>query len=114
MIRGDDSMTYSPASDKSLRLLGLACRARKALCGFEGVSQAIRQKKAKLLWLAQDSGKDSSEKLCRLACRHNVPVLVAHEKESLGHWTGKNEIAAVAILDDSMARAIQESVAAAK
>ena len=80
---------------KVLGLIGLATRAGKVITGIELCEKAVRQKKAKLIVLTNETS-DSTIKIFE---KFPVPKVFVESKELLGKYTGK-EVRSVAVITD--------------
>lgn len=97
--------------ENSLRLLGLARKARLLEIGEEPVSIACRASRARLLMLA----KDSAEHTVRRAgsfCRSGKPLMLMlpFTKDELGSALGCNACAMCAFTDAAFAKSFVESL----
>lgn len=89
-------------------LIGLAKRAGKIVDGQERVLQAITARKAKLLVLTEDAGENGRKKLLDKAKSYQVPCVTFAGKNALGWAIGRDQTAAVAVLDDGFAGKLLE------
>lgn len=90
-----------------LNIVGLAYRARKCVTGEETVVQHIRDKKVKLLLIANDISEQTKKKLTDKCNTFQVPYIEVDDRETLGKAIGKKERVAVAILDEGFAKKLQ-------
>jgi ribosomal protein L7Ae-like RNA K-turn-binding protein len=86
------------------RLLGMATRAGRAVSGSEAVDNALRKQQACLIMVAADSSSNTQSKYIPPGRPPAVPVLIYGSKEKMGHWTGHEERAVTAILDQGFAK----------
>lgn len=92
--------------NKVLSLLGLSARAGKIASGEFMTETAVKSRKAKLVIVAGDAS-DNTGKLFHDKCSfYKVPVYDYGTKETLGHAIGKEQRAAVAVLDTGLAQTI--------
>ncbi len=104
-ITGDDRLK----NDKILSMLGLAVRSGNLVGGEFSVDKAIKEKKARLVIVACDAS-DNTKKGMSDACRfYKIPYMEYGDKESLGHFTGKDIRASVAVTDEGFAKALLRS-----
>lgn len=68
-------------------LLGLACRARKTVCGDFAAENYLKKHAVPLLFVASDGG-ENAEKYRRIAARRNIVVVDIYTKEELGRTVG--------------------------
>ena len=97
-------------SDKVLNLLGLACRAGKAVCGDGAAQKTLKRRRVPLLFLASDGGSDNVEKYRRLAERKGITVVDTYTKDELGSAVAKPRPSSSSI-DDKLRRGHRESEA---
>ena len=97
-------------NNKVLGLLGIAARARKVATG-DSVMAAIRQNKAKLVLLCTDCGSNAQKKIQDKCTYYNVPYIVVEgTAEELSAALGQPRRIACAVLDEGLARSIQDAV----
>lgn len=96
---------------KVLSLIGLAMKAGKVASGEFSTEKAVKTGKGYLVIVAE-SASDNTRKKFRNMCEfYHVPIFYLGEKEELGKAIGKEYRAALAILDDNFAKAIQKHLA---
>lgn len=95
---------------KISQLLGLAQRAGKIVSGEEMIEKAFKQNKIKLLVLASDASEATKKNYQHLASKYNTPCYMVMEKQVLGQAIGKNERAAIALLDVGFAKALEQKI----
>ena len=103
-----ESVRFS-VNNKVLGLLGIACRARKVVTG-DSVVAAVRQNKAKLVLLCSDCGSNAQKKIQDKCRFYGVEWIVEGTAEELSAALGQPRRIAAAILDEGLARAIQDAV----
>lgn len=89
-----------------LNMLGLAFRARKCSLGEETIIKDIQQRKAKLVLLASDTGKQTMKKITDKCSYYQIPFKIADDRETLSNAIGKSGRVAIAILDEGFAKKI--------
>ena len=94
-------------SDKFLNMVGLATRAGKVVAGSDGVQQAIRSGKAKLVILADDAARATVKRLTDKCTSYGVLHIVLADKQSLGKMTGGGQAAAIAVTDSNFANELR-------
>ncbi|MBC5647224.1 L7Ae/L30e/S12e/Gadd45 family ribosomal protein [Christensenella tenuis] len=71
-------------NEKFLRFLGLAARAGKIICGAQGVDQAVKKRKAKLV-VADGGASENTKKQIKDACAYyHVKCIILDECGVLG------------------------------
>lgn len=92
--------------EKLSSLLGLAQKAGKLASGELSVEKAVRSGKAKLLIVACDASDGTKKKYRDTANYYRVPLFEQLTKERLGLSIGKNERAALAVIDQNFGNAL--------
>ena len=96
-------------NSKITGLLGIAVRSRKLVCG-DSVIPAIRSNKAKLVLLATDCGSNSAKKILDKCRFYGIPCIVQWTAAELSIAVGQPRRVAAAIVDEGLARAVQDAV----
>lgn len=96
-------------NNKVSGLLGIASRARKVATG-DSVMAAIRQNKAKLVLLCTDCGSNAQKKIQDKCRFYGVDWIVEGTAEELSAALGQPRRIACAVLDEGLARSIQDAV----
>jgi len=92
---------------QSLRsLLGLCQRAGQAASGETAVEDALRRRKATLLFLADDASDNTRDRFTGLAARSGVRCYRVGTRDELGSALGKEHRATVAILSSDFAKGL--------
>lgn len=86
-----------------LKSLGLAFAAGKLVSGTDFVVDAIRQNKAKLVFLANDASDNTKKKVRDKASFYGVMIIEEFDTYSLSKEVGKKNIKAIAITDQGFA-----------
>ncbi len=92
------------------RLLGLATRARLAVAGTEATEQAVHRQKARLVIIAEDAADNTRQQFLRQCQLADVPYRQFGSKAELGHWTGHEARAVVAIIDQGFASRLMQLI----
>ena len=92
-------------SSKKLRMLGLATKAGKVITGIDMCEKAVKQRKAKLVVLAEDAAESTKKQFSDCG----LPMVTVENKEILGKFTGKEYRSVCVVCDAGFAKAIQES-----
>ena len=96
------------ATRRVLRLVGLGVRSRGAVVGVERVREAARRGKLVLAVVAHDASQHSVAKVVPLLEARHVRILRAPSAIDLGHAVGREQTAAVGIVDRQLAKGIRE------
>lgn len=85
-------------NDKILSLLSLATKAGKTVGGEVAVESAVKDGKASMVFIATDASDNTKKKFSNMCKFYDVPIYFYGSKENLGHFTGKEFRASVALL----------------
>ncbi len=85
----------------------MAYRAGKCSLGEETIVKDIRQKRAKLVLLANDIGPQTRKKMTDKCKTNDIPFIIADDRETLSNAVGKSHRVAIAILDAGFAAKIK-------
>lgn len=91
---------------KLLALLGLAQKAGKIVSGEFAVEQAVRNKKACLVLVAEDASENSKKSYRDLTGYYGIPCYEVFSKEEIGESIGKAHRAALAVTDQGFSLAL--------
>ena len=94
--------------DKVLSMVGLAKKAGKVACGSFLAEKAVRDGWAELLIVAEDAAQNIKKKFNNSSAYYEIDYMEYGTKESLGHFTGYENIAVVAVTDAGFAKAIED------
>ena len=93
-----------------LGLVGLGIRSRNAVVGAEQVRAAAKKGTLVLALVACDASENSLAKLLPLLRARRVPVVETLTTAQLGVVAGRNQTAAIGIIDRSLASGILGAV----
>jgi len=102
-VAGDDAVTQ-----RVLRMIGLGVRSRGAVVGVEQVREAAKKGKLALAVIATDASQHSVSKVVPLLVARHVRVVHTPSAVDLGHAAGREQTAAVGIVDRQLAQGIRE------
>ncbi len=94
--------------DKVLSMVGLAKKAGKLAAGSFLAEKSVRDGGAMLLIVAQDAAQNIKKKFLNSSAYYEIDYMEYGTKETLGHYTGYENIAVVAITDAGLAKAIED------
>ena len=97
-------------SDRVLRLVGLGARSRGIVIGVEQVRDAARRDKVAYVLMASDAARNSVDKLVPLLQARGIKFVEGPLAAELGAAVGKQQTAAVGIVDRQLARGIRALV----
>lgn len=89
----------------------MACRAGRIAAGSDALEQGIRSGKVVLAIISTDAGPNTKDKIGRLSSHYSIPLIEAGDRETLGHWTGKDERVAIGVTDHGFAKRLTELAA---
>jgi ribosomal protein L7Ae-like RNA K-turn-binding protein len=95
------------ATERVLRLVGLGVRSRGAVVGVEQVRDAARRGKLKVAVVAMDASKHSVAKVVPLLEAKRIRIVEVASAVALGRAVGKEQTAAVGIVDGQLAKGIR-------
>ena len=93
-----------------LGLVGLGVRARTVVVGVEQVRVAVRRGRVVLALVAPDASRHSRDKVLPLLAARRVRVIEGPSAASLGSAVGRDTVAAVGIIDPSLAAGVRRLV----
>jgi ribosomal protein L7Ae-like RNA K-turn-binding protein len=96
------------AADRILRLIGLGVRSRNVVVGIEQVRQAARKGKLAFAIVAPDASVNSRDKIVPLLRARGIKFVEGPTAAELGAAVGREQTAAVGVLDAQLARGIGE------
>lgn len=88
--------------------LGLAMAAGKIKAGTDFTVEAIRQKQAKLVFLASDASANTKKRVLDKAAFYEVPVLELFDTQTLSKAVGRLNIKALAVVDQGFANMFKQ------
>jgi ribosomal protein L7Ae-like RNA K-turn-binding protein len=95
-------------TQRVLRMVGLGVRSRGAVVGVERVREAAQKGKLALAVVASDASHHSLSKIVPLLVARRVRVVHAPSAADLGRAVGREQTAAVGIVDRQLAQGIRE------
>jgi len=93
-----------------LRLIGLGVRARNVVVGVEQVRTAVKKGNLELAVVAPDASANSREKIVPLLQARRVKFVEGPTAAELGAAVGRDQTAAVGVIDAQLARGIRALV----
>lgn len=96
------------ALQRLYRLIGLGVRSRGATVGVDQVRDAAKRNKLALAVVASDASPNSLKKVVPLLNARRVRFVEVPSAVDLGVAVGRDQTAAVGILDSQLARGIRE------
>ena len=96
--------------ERVLRLVGLGARSRGIVIGVEQVREAAKKDKVVYVLVAPDAARNSVDKLVPLLSARGIKFVEGPSAAELGAAVGKEQTAAVGIVDRPLARGIRALV----
>lgn len=96
--------------DRVLTLLGLARRARRIESGEFAVERAIQNKKAYIVFVAEDASENTKKLFFNKCNYYKIPCITFGTKESLGKAIGSEARASVAVTDPGLSDALRRAI----
>lgn len=101
----EEALKKITAEKKVYSMLGLAAKGGRVASGEFMTERAVKEGKAFLCIVAGDAS-DNTKKMFQNMCEfYHVPFCCFSDKNTLGHWIGKEFRASLAVLDAGMAKA---------
>lgn len=95
-------------NNKILGLLGLAARARNICFGADSVEEELKNKKVKLVVIAEDSSDRTKKKFVSLCEKEKIPICIYENIENISRAIGKSNKAIIGIKDLNIAKEISK------
>ncbi len=95
-------------TQRLLRLVGLGVRSRNAVVGVEQVREAVKKGHLALAIVAANASKNSLDKVVPLLEARRVRIIEVASATELGQSAGRQQTAAIGIIDRQLARGIRE------
>lgn len=90
--------------------MGFASRSGKLVAGAAACISKMEKNQAKLLLIAENTAKNTLEKLRYTAESRNIPVRIYGDADTLSRMAGKPGRTAFAITDEHFAKMITEQI----
>jgi ribosomal protein L7Ae-like RNA K-turn-binding protein len=96
--------------DKVLSMLGIAAKAGGVASGEFSTEKAVKDGSAYLVIVAGDASENTQKMFRNMTDFYEVPMYVYADKETLGHFIGKEFRASLAITNEGLAHSIEEKL----
>lgn len=96
--------------DKLLNTLGLVKRANKLVTGEEFVLQKIKSQRARIVFLANDAGKNTTKRITDKCKFYNVKLITLYNTDELNKAIGLENRKVIAINDANFAKMINKKL----
>lgn len=97
-------------TDRILSLIGLAQKAGKVTSGEFSTEKSVKSGKAFLVIVADDSSENTKKMFSNMCEYYEVPIYFLSDKETLGHYIGKEFRASLSVNDEGFAKSIRKQI----
>lgn len=97
-------------NNKALSLIGLATKAGKTVSGEFSTEKSVKTGKGYLAIVAGDSSENTKKKFRNMCTYYEVPYFEFGSKEELGHATGREMRASLAVQDAGFSEAMKKQL----
>lgn len=96
--------------DRILSLLGIAAKSGSVLSGEFSTEKAVKEGRAYLVIVASDASENTKKLFRNMTDFYEVPMYLYADKETLGHFIGKEFRASLAVTNEGLAHSIEEKI----
>lgn len=96
--------------DKVLSMLGIAAKAGGVVSGEFSTEKAVKDGRAYLVIVAADASENTRKSFRNMTDFYEVPMYLYGDKESLGHFIGKEFRASLAVTNEGLAHSIEDKL----
>lgn len=96
--------------DKVLAMLSIAAKSGSVLSGEFSTEKAVKEGKAYLVIVAGDASDNTKKMFENMTEFYEIPMYVYSDKVTLGHYIGKEFRASLAIVNEGLARSIEDKL----
>lgn len=97
-------------SNKIFSLLGLATRSGNLVSGEFMTEKAVKEQRAYVVIVSREASDNTKKMFTNMCSFYRVPLYFFGTKEELGHYTGKEFRASVAVTEEGFAKSIIEKL----
>ncbi|MGN0335476.1 MAG: L7Ae/L30e/S12e/Gadd45 family ribosomal protein [Lachnospiraceae bacterium] len=91
-------------------MIGLATKAGKTVSGEFMTEKMVKSGKAFLVIVSEEASENTKKMFRNMCTYYKVPFYTYGSKENLGHCTGKEFRASLAITDEGFAKSIEKKM----
>ncbi|MBD5556698.1 MAG: 50S ribosomal protein L7ae [Roseburia sp.] len=91
-------------------MLGIAAKSGSVVSGEFATEKAVKDGKAYLVIVASDASDNTKKLFDNATAFYQVPMYLYADKESLGHFIGKEFRASLAITNEGLARSLEDKL----
>lgn len=96
--------------DKVLSMLGIAAKAGGIASGEFSTEKAVKEGKAFLVIVAADASENTKKSFRNMTDFYEVPMYLYGDKDTLGHFIGKEFRASLAVTNEGLAHSIEDKL----
>lgn len=96
--------------DKVLSMLGIAAKSGSVVSGEFSTEKAVKDGRAYLVIVAADASENTQKMFRNMTDFYEVPMYLYGEKETLGHFIGKEFRASLALINEGLAHSIEDKL----
>ncbi len=96
--------------DKVLSMLGIAAKSGSIASGEFSTEKAVKDGKAYLVIVARDASENTQKMFRNMTDFYEVPMYLYGDKETLGHFIGKEFRASLAVTNEGLAHSIEDKL----
>lgn len=96
--------------DKVLSMLGIAAKSHSVASGEFSTEKAVKEGKAYLVLVAEDASANTKNMFRNMTDFYGVPMYEYGDKETLGHFIGKEFRASLAVTNEGLAHSIEDKI----
>ena len=96
--------------DKVLSMLGIAAKSGSVVSGEFSTEKAVKDGRAYLVIVASDASDNTQKMFTNMTDFYEVPMYLYGDKETLGHFIGKEFRASLAVTNEGLAHSIEDKL----
>ncbi len=100
--------------DKVLSMLGIAAKSGNVVSGEFSTEKAVKTGTAFLVIVSEEASENTKKHFTDMTSFYEVPIYFYGDKESLGRAIGKEFRASLAIVDENLAKAVENKLLQSK
>ena len=100
--------------NKVFQMLGIAAKSGNVVSGEFSTEKAVKTGHAFLVIVSEEASANTNKMFTNMTDFYEVPMYVFGTKEELGRCIGKEFRASLAIIDENLAKAVENKLKACK
>lgn len=96
--------------DRVLSMLGIAAKSGSVASGEFSTEKAVKDGRAYLVIVAADASENTIKMFRNMTDFYEVPMYLYADKETLGHYIGKEFRASLAVTNEGLAHSIEDKL----